>query len=123
VHLVMGLTREALPQCLLQGPCAHTEQLWIWDRSYLRSAVVSFQWEAIDTSFCSVPILFSCMHGRRNVTSLLWAFVSSVTLLSLAAVNIKTAEIYRASFQDRGPEELLRAARALAGGPVSANLQ
>ncbi|XP_031218974.1 protein N-terminal asparagine amidohydrolase isoform X6 [Mastomys coucha] len=33
------------------------------------------------------------------------------------AVNIKTAEIYRASFQDRGPEEQLRAARALAGGP------
>ena len=35
------------------------------------------------------------------------------------AVNIKTAEIYRASFQDRGPEEELRAARALTGGPVS----
>uniref|UniRef100_A0A7N9C8N6 N-terminal asparagine amidase n=1 Tax=Macaca fascicularis TaxID=9541 RepID=A0A7N9C8N6_MACFA len=35
------------------------------------------------------------------------------------AVNIKTAEIYRASFQDRGPEEQLRAARTLAGGPVS----
>ncbi|CAO2640068.1 Protein N-terminal asparagine amidohydrolase [Lemmus lemmus] len=34
------------------------------------------------------------------------------------AVNIKTAEIYRASFQDRGPEEQLRAARALAGGPM-----
>ncbi|XP_076433943.1 protein N-terminal asparagine amidohydrolase isoform X13 [Peromyscus maniculatus bairdii] len=33
------------------------------------------------------------------------------------AVNIKTAEIYRASFHDRGPEEQLRAARALAGGP------
>ncbi|KAM5198991.1 protein N-terminal asparagine amidohydrolase isoform 2-T2 [Hipposideros larvatus] len=33
------------------------------------------------------------------------------------AVNIKTAEIYRASFQDRGPEEELRAARALTGGP------
>ncbi|XP_040589494.1 protein N-terminal asparagine amidohydrolase isoform X3 [Mesocricetus auratus] len=33
------------------------------------------------------------------------------------AVNIKTAEIYRASFQDHGPEEQLRAARALAGGP------
>lgn len=42
-----------------------------------------------------------------------------VILLSLAAVNIKTAEIYRASFQDRGPEEELRAARALTGGPVS----
>ena len=41
-----------------------------------------------------------------------------VTPLSLAAVNIKTAEIYRASFQDRGPEEQLRAARALAGGPM-----
>ncbi|XP_066238662.1 protein N-terminal asparagine amidohydrolase isoform X1 [Saccopteryx leptura] len=35
------------------------------------------------------------------------------------AVNVKTAEIYRASFQDRGPEEELRAARALTGGPVS----
>lgn len=35
------------------------------------------------------------------------------------AVNIKTAEIYRASFPDRGPEEELRAARALTGGPVS----
>ncbi|XP_068824389.1 protein N-terminal asparagine amidohydrolase isoform X1 [Capricornis sumatraensis] len=34
------------------------------------------------------------------------------------AVNIKTAEIYRASFQDRGPEEELRAARALTGGPM-----
>ncbi|XP_076433939.1 protein N-terminal asparagine amidohydrolase isoform X9 [Peromyscus maniculatus bairdii] len=34
------------------------------------------------------------------------------------AVNIKTAEIYRASFHDRGPEEQLRAARALAGGPM-----
>ncbi|PNI88266.1 NTAN1 isoform 1 [Pan troglodytes] len=34
------------------------------------------------------------------------------------AVNIKTAEIYRASFQDRGPEEQLRAARTLAGGPM-----
>ncbi|XP_047390260.1 protein N-terminal asparagine amidohydrolase isoform X3 [Sciurus carolinensis] len=34
------------------------------------------------------------------------------------AVNIKTAEIYRATFQDRGPEEELRAARALAGGPM-----
>ncbi|XP_036848300.1 protein N-terminal asparagine amidohydrolase isoform X2 [Manis javanica] len=34
------------------------------------------------------------------------------------AVNIKTAEIYRASFQDRGPEEQLRAARALTGGPM-----
>uniref|UniRef100_A0A2K6LXW4 Protein N-terminal asparagine amidohydrolase n=2 Tax=Rhinopithecus TaxID=542827 RepID=A0A2K6LXW4_RHIBE len=33
------------------------------------------------------------------------------------AVNIKTAEIYRASFQDRGPEEQLWAARTLAGGP------
>lgn len=42
-----------------------------------------------------------------------------VILLSLTAVNIKTAEIYRASFQDRGPEEELRAARALTGGPVS----
>ncbi|XP_026636478.1 protein N-terminal asparagine amidohydrolase isoform X4 [Microtus ochrogaster] len=37
--------------------------------------------------------------------------------LCVTAVNIKTAEIYRASFQDRGPEEQLRAARALAGGP------
>ncbi|XP_054311375.1 protein N-terminal asparagine amidohydrolase-like isoform X1 [Pongo pygmaeus] len=35
------------------------------------------------------------------------------------AVNIKTAEIYRASFQDRGPEEQLRAARTLAGGPIA----
>ncbi|NIG59749.1 protein N-terminal asparagine amidohydrolase-like isoform X2 [Pontoporia blainvillei] len=34
------------------------------------------------------------------------------------AVNIKTSEIYRASFQDRGPEEELRAARALTGGPM-----
>uniref|UniRef100_F6Y4M6 N-terminal asparagine amidase n=1 Tax=Equus caballus TaxID=9796 RepID=F6Y4M6_HORSE len=34
------------------------------------------------------------------------------------AVNIKTAEIYRASFQDRGPEQELRAARALTGGPM-----
>ncbi|XP_006872059.1 PREDICTED: protein N-terminal asparagine amidohydrolase-like [Chrysochloris asiatica] len=34
------------------------------------------------------------------------------------AVNIKTAEIYRASFQDRGPEEELRAARILTGGPM-----
>uniref|UniRef100_A0ABI7Y0K8 N-terminal asparagine amidase n=1 Tax=Felis catus TaxID=9685 RepID=A0ABI7Y0K8_FELCA len=34
------------------------------------------------------------------------------------AVNIKTAEIYRASFPDRGPEEELRAARALTGGPM-----
>ncbi|KAB0350545.1 hypothetical protein FD754_015402, partial [Muntiacus muntjak] len=34
------------------------------------------------------------------------------------AVNVKTAEIYRASFQDRGPEEELRAARALTGGPM-----
>ncbi|XP_054990630.1 protein N-terminal asparagine amidohydrolase [Sorex araneus] len=34
------------------------------------------------------------------------------------AVNIKTAEIYRASFQDRGPEEQLRSARALTGGPM-----
>ncbi|XP_060141578.1 protein N-terminal asparagine amidohydrolase isoform X2 [Globicephala melas] len=34
------------------------------------------------------------------------------------AVNIKTSEIYRASFQDRGPEEELRAARALTGGPL-----
>ncbi|XP_045141993.1 protein N-terminal asparagine amidohydrolase [Echinops telfairi] len=34
------------------------------------------------------------------------------------AVNIKTAEIYRASFKDRGPEEELRAARALTGGPM-----
>ncbi|XP_004586853.2 protein N-terminal asparagine amidohydrolase isoform X1 [Ochotona princeps] len=34
------------------------------------------------------------------------------------AVNIQTAEIYRASFPDRGPEEQLRAARALAGGPM-----
>ncbi|XP_036997115.2 protein N-terminal asparagine amidohydrolase isoform X2 [Artibeus jamaicensis] len=34
------------------------------------------------------------------------------------AVNIKTAEIYRASFHDRGPEEELRAARALTGGPM-----
>ncbi|KAF6126127.1 N-terminal asparagine amidase [Phyllostomus discolor] len=42
----------------------------------------------------------------------------SVILLSLTAVNIKTAEIYRASFQDRGPEEELRAARALTGGPM-----
>nr|XP_054310588.1 protein N-terminal asparagine amidohydrolase-like isoform X2 [Pongo pygmaeus] len=35
------------------------------------------------------------------------------------AVNIKTAEIYRASFQDRGPEEQLRAAQTLAGGPIA----
>uniref|UniRef100_A0A8D2G788 N-terminal asparagine amidase n=1 Tax=Theropithecus gelada TaxID=9565 RepID=A0A8D2G788_THEGE len=41
-----------------------------------------------------------------------------VILLSFTAVNIKTAEIYRASFQDRGPEEQLRAARTLAGGPM-----
>ncbi|XP_032248066.1 protein N-terminal asparagine amidohydrolase isoform X1 [Halichoerus grypus] len=34
------------------------------------------------------------------------------------AVNIRTAEIYRASFPDRGPEEELRAARALTGGPM-----
>nr|XP_058153332.1 protein N-terminal asparagine amidohydrolase-like [Dasypus novemcinctus] len=34
------------------------------------------------------------------------------------AVNIKTAEIYRASFQDRGPQEELHAARALTGGPM-----
>lgn len=34
------------------------------------------------------------------------------------AVNIKTAEIFRASFRDRGPEELLRSARALTGGPM-----
>eukprot|EP00069_Balaena_mysticetus_P004771 bmy_17677T0 len=34
------------------------------------------------------------------------------------AVNIKTSEIYRASFQDRGPEEELRAARDLTGGPM-----
>lgn len=47
------------------------------------------------------------------------AFVKEVILLSLTAVNIKTSEIYRASFQDRGPEEELRAARALTGGPVS----
>ncbi|EPY85131.1 protein N-terminal asparagine amidohydrolase-like protein [Camelus ferus] len=39
-------------------------------------------------------------------------------LSSLTAVNVKTAEIYRASFQDRGPEEELRAARALTGGPM-----
>lgn len=39
--------------------------------------------------------------------------------LSPTAVNIRTAEIYRASFPDRGPEEELRAARALTGGPVS----
>ncbi|XP_036266778.1 protein N-terminal asparagine amidohydrolase isoform X6 [Pipistrellus kuhlii] len=37
--------------------------------------------------------------------------------LCVTAVNVKTAEIYRASFQDRGPEEELRAARALTGGP------
>lgn len=33
-------------------------------------------------------------------------------------VSIKMAEIYRASFQDGGPEELLYAAQALTGGPV-----
>ncbi|XP_036683543.1 protein N-terminal asparagine amidohydrolase isoform X2 [Balaenoptera musculus] len=38
--------------------------------------------------------------------------------LCVTAVNIKTSEIYRASFQDRGPEEELRAARALTGGPM-----
>uniref|UniRef100_A0A2K5NNC5 Protein N-terminal asparagine amidohydrolase n=1 Tax=Cercocebus atys TaxID=9531 RepID=A0A2K5NNC5_CERAT len=38
------------------------------------------------------------------------------------AVNIKTAEIYRASFQGPGPEEQLRAARTLAGGPMIKNL-
>ncbi|XP_059549226.1 protein N-terminal asparagine amidohydrolase isoform X2 [Myotis daubentonii] len=38
--------------------------------------------------------------------------------LCVTAVNVKTAEIYRASFQDRGPEEELRAARALTGGPM-----
>uniref|UniRef100_A0A9L0SMT1 N-terminal asparagine amidase n=1 Tax=Equus caballus TaxID=9796 RepID=A0A9L0SMT1_HORSE len=38
--------------------------------------------------------------------------------LCVTAVNIKTAEIYRASFQDRGPEQELRAARALTGGPM-----
>ncbi|XP_023369587.1 protein N-terminal asparagine amidohydrolase-like [Otolemur garnettii] len=41
-----------------------------------------------------------------------------LSLFSLTAVNVKTAEIYRASFQDRGPEEELRAARALTGGPM-----
>nr|XP_054311751.1 protein N-terminal asparagine amidohydrolase-like [Pongo pygmaeus] len=35
------------------------------------------------------------------------------------AVNIKTAEIYRASFQDRGLEEQLHAAQTLAGGPIA----
>ncbi|XP_063573275.1 protein N-terminal asparagine amidohydrolase-like isoform X2 [Pongo abelii] len=39
------------------------------------------------------------------------------------AVNIKTAEIYRASFQDRGPEEQLRAAQTLAGGPMVGDTQ
>uniref|UniRef100_H0XH85 N-terminal asparagine amidase n=1 Tax=Otolemur garnettii TaxID=30611 RepID=H0XH85_OTOGA len=34
------------------------------------------------------------------------------------AVNAKTAEIYRASFQDRGPEEELRTAWVLTGGPM-----
>ncbi|XP_059538326.1 protein N-terminal asparagine amidohydrolase-like [Myotis daubentonii] len=35
------------------------------------------------------------------------------------AVNVRTAEIYRASCQDRGPEEELEhAARALTGGPM-----
>uniref|UniRef100_A0A8C6EKF7 Uncharacterized protein n=1 Tax=Microcebus murinus TaxID=30608 RepID=A0A8C6EKF7_MICMU len=35
------------------------------------------------------------------------------------AVNVNTAEIYRAAFQDRGQEKQLRAARALTGGPMS----
>ncbi|XP_056662165.1 protein N-terminal asparagine amidohydrolase isoform X2 [Monodelphis domestica] len=34
------------------------------------------------------------------------------------AVNIKTAEIFRASFPERGPEEELRSARSLTGGPM-----
>uniref|UniRef100_A0A8D1ZAU2 N-terminal asparagine amidase n=1 Tax=Sus scrofa TaxID=9823 RepID=A0A8D1ZAU2_PIG len=38
--------------------------------------------------------------------------------LCVTAVNVKTAEIYRASFPDRGPEEELRAARVLTGGPM-----
>uniref|UniRef100_A0A2K5YHJ4 Protein N-terminal asparagine amidohydrolase n=1 Tax=Mandrillus leucophaeus TaxID=9568 RepID=A0A2K5YHJ4_MANLE len=38
------------------------------------------------------------------------------------AVNIKTAEIYRASFQGPGPEEQLLAAGTLAGGPMIKNL-
>jgi hypothetical protein len=62
------------------------------------------------------------MWSARNVKSDLDLCRFKVTPLSLAAVNIKTAEIYRASFQDRGPEEQLRAARALAGGPVSGSL-
>ncbi|XP_043833291.1 protein N-terminal asparagine amidohydrolase isoform X1 [Dromiciops gliroides] len=34
------------------------------------------------------------------------------------AINIKTAEIFRASFPERGPEEELRSARSLTGGPM-----
>uniref|UniRef100_F6R4T8 N-terminal asparagine amidase n=1 Tax=Monodelphis domestica TaxID=13616 RepID=F6R4T8_MONDO len=36
----------------------------------------------------------------------------------VTAVNIKTAEIFRASFPERGPEEELRSARSLTGGPM-----
>uniref|UniRef100_A0A8I5YQL7 Uncharacterized protein n=1 Tax=Pongo abelii TaxID=9601 RepID=A0A8I5YQL7_PONAB len=76
--------------------------------------------------FCSLSGL-SLRSGGRNVRlcrlSTLVFCQFRVILLSLTAVNIKTAEIYRASFQDRGPEEQLRAARTLAGGPMVGDTQ
>ncbi|XP_023102396.1 protein N-terminal asparagine amidohydrolase isoform X3 [Felis catus] len=49
---------------------------------------------------------------------IIYGIVHAEDLFIPTAVNIKTAEIYRASFPDRGPEEELRAARALTGGPM-----
>lgn len=38
---------------------------------------------------------------------------------SLSAANVKTGEIFHATFPDRGPDEDMRSARVLAGAKVS----
>lgn len=40
-----------------------------------------------------------------------------------AAVNVKTGEIFQATFPDRGPDEDVRAARTFLGGSVSLSLR
>ncbi|KAG8513484.1 Protein N-terminal asparagine amidohydrolase, partial [Galemys pyrenaicus] len=65
---------------------------------------------------CGLPHVGGRMQGGANLPICLSSILSHRVFLT--AVNIRTAEIYRASFRDRGPEEELRAARALTGGPM-----
>lgn len=62
----------------------------------------------------------SCIGDVVTVKNCLETIILTVfNLYFLPAVNVKTAEIFPATFPEKGPDEDLRSAHILTGAPVS----